>query len=385
MRFLSVVLAMFLGVVSAWGDTLTFKSGNELQGTILQTNGGEYVVLIDHAIYNFAQSSFKAVKKQPPVNAARQGDGRLPDLRDALLSLGQQSWCSNLTQIPATVIDKGIFKNVPYVSFRCGEDYEVNIYGDLKDPAGIEVGVYRALLNSDEAKRGCLRFVSELLNESADREIMRSLNLEKDSQERYGYTFEITPPYAVDADDGWWISVYSEKKLDRSRASGNEMEQITVSKVEPPSEESSWTADEMKFARSPKSDPITVTTTSGDTITHAEVVRVVDSAYVVWRSPTGGMGMTRLETLPEGIRTRLGYDASKAATAYAAEEARKTAARQVPAQVTPPQPYTYELPASYKSYPSSARSSGDTVYVKGYYRKDGTYVRPHTRSSSGRR
>lgn len=39
--------------------------------------------------------------------------------------------------------------------------------------------------------------------------------------------------------------------------------------------------------------------------------------------------------------------------------------------------------SSYRS--SSTSSSGGTVYVKGYTRKDGTYVRPHTRSSPSRR
>lgn len=33
---------------------------------------------------------------------------------------------------------------------------------------------------------------------------------------------------------------------------------------------------------------------------------------------------------------------------------------------------------------STTNSSGD-IYVRGYYRKNGTYVRPHTRSRSGRR
>lgn len=33
---------------------------------------------------------------------------------------------------------------------------------------------------------------------------------------------------------------------------------------------------------------------------------------------------------------------------------------------------------------STTNSSGD-IYVKGYYRKNGTYVRPHTRSRSGKR
>ena len=35
--------------------------------------------------------------------------------------------------------------------------------------------------------------------------------------------------------------------------------------------------------------------------------------------------------------------------------------------------------SSAKSYSTSSKSSGGSVSVKGYYRKDGTYVRPHTR------
>ena len=34
---------------------------------------------------------------------------------------------------------------------------------------------------------------------------------------------------------------------------------------------------------------------------------------------------------------------------------------------------------------NNSTSSGGTVNVRGYYRKDGTYVRPHTRKSSGSR
>lgn len=38
-----------------------------------------------------------------------------------------------------------------------------------------------------------------------------------------------------------------------------------------------------------------------------------------------------------------------------------------------------------KTYSSPRQSSGGTVQVKGYYRKNGTYVRPHTRSAPRRR
>ena|SRR5687767_13513050 len=43
------------------------------------------------------------------------------------------------------------------------------------------------------------------------------------------------------------------------------------------------------------------------------------------------------------------------------------------------------LKSSSSSSNSSSSSSGGTVYVKGYYRKDGTYVRPHTRSAPKRK
>ncbi|RZJ69813.1 hypothetical protein [Flavobacterium sp.] len=57
---------------------------------------------------------------------------------------------------------------------------------------------------------------------------------------------------------------------------------------------------------------------------------------------------------------------------------------------------TYKVPGHYSASPRSASSSGSpstysssssgkTVNVKGYYRKNGTYVQPHTRSAPRRR
>lgn len=52
--------------------------------------------------------------------------------------------------------------------------------------------------------------------------------------------------------------------------------------------------------------------------------------------------------------------------------------------------YSSYTPVSQPSYrstytPSSSTNSGGSVSVKGYYRKDGTYVKPHTRSAPKRR
>jgi hypothetical protein len=46
---------------------------------------------------------------------------------------------------------------------------------------------------------------------------------------------------------------------------------------------------------------------------------------------------------------------------------------------------TSRVPAPSYTAPSSSYSGGGTVHVRGYYRKNGTYVQPHTRSAPHRR
>lgn len=218
---------------------------------------------------------------------------RFADLGACSTIARNQSWGGNLQQIPSTVIDKGVLRDVPYSSLRSG-DYEVNVYGDPADPSCVEVGVYRELVKSDEAKRNCLEYMKVVLRLPADRAVVQALNLEKDAQRREGLTFEVSPETAEDSYGGWWVSVYDEKKLDRSRASRAELEAVSE-------------------AKAPDVPPPVTTATPA----------------------------------PVTARTWSRSDLSL-------------------------------------SRPSSSSSSGGRVYVRGYFRKNGTYVRPHTRSR-GRR
>jgi hypothetical protein len=385
---LYVLAASWLGNFAAFSETLVLHSGSTIEGIVIRTNGDTVLLLTDYGTYGFSKTSIKDIEQEAESPAETPRVGRLSSFQTTILLLNQQTWSSNLKQIPATVIDKGVFKNVPYTSFRCGDDYEVNIYGDLKNPAAIEAGVYRTLLNDDEAKRNCLNFITGLLNQ-ADKEIVQSLNLGKDIKERDGLSFEITPPYAEDAYLGWWISVYSEKKLNRSRASEKEMANISVSKtVATPSEEvSAWSADEMKLARS-QPETITFVNSTGTTVSNAVVVRVVDGAYLIWRQGASG-GMVKLSDLPDSIRTRFGYDQSKATAIYSANEYKREAAAQAAVLASHAQPEAFPVSrqtdfGSYSSggaYSSYVPSGGGRVYVRGYTRKDGTYVQPHTRNA----
>jgi hypothetical protein len=370
----------------AFGDTLVISDGSTISGTIIQTNDDSVLLLTDYAAYNFSRAIFKKVKTEPTKAVEFNSTNRLPDFKHLVLFLSKQPWATNLSPIPATVIDKGILRNVPYSSFRCGEDYEVNIYGDLDHPAGIEIGVYRKLLENGSAKSNSVKFISNLLSQSADKEIVQGLDLKKDLKTRDGLTFEITPPTDEDAYNGWWVSVYSEQKLNLARASDAELKQISIAKSDATKEAgqsenlSSWSADELKLARPSQPPTITFTYKSGTVVSNAEVVHVNDGVSLIWRKNNGTSGgLVRLEELPEELRVQFGYDPAKTAAADALEaqkQAQWQQAQALAAQSAQAAPAPDYSSPTYSGYPSG----GGSVYVHGYYRSNGTYVNAYTRS-----
>ena len=159
----------------AYADSITFSTDRTVTGTILQTNGNNLLLMTDYGTLSYSLAIIKEIKFESLETDETVSTNRMLGSKAALVSLGKQPWAKNLKQIPATVIDKGILRSVPYVSFRCGDDYEVNVYGDPAHPAGIEVGVYRKLLEDRSAKNNCINFIGSLLPQAADRETLGSL------------------------------------------------------------------------------------------------------------------------------------------------------------------------------------------------------------------
>lgn len=381
-QFCSLLACCSLGVPSAFADTLVFSSGRTVSGIVLQTNDVNVLMLTDYGALNYSPAIIKEIKMERAESVDPYGTNRIPDSKNLLLRLSRQPWATNLKQIPATVIDTGIMRNVPYVSFQCGEDYEVNIYGDLDHPAGIEVGVYRKLIENALAKANCAKFMADNLGQATDKEAVRRLDQTKDLKTVDGLTLEITPPSAADAYMGWWISAYLEEKLNRARASADELKGISVAKADvskassPSQNPSAWSAADLKFAR-PSLTTITFTTSSG-TVTNAQVKPYVEGVSLIWSDTnTGSGGIVKLSDLPEELRARLGYDPGKAAFADTLEKEKQQAPAQQQVQVIPG--------SSSPSYNSPSFSGTDRVYVRGYTKKDGTYVQPYTRSSPQRR
>ncbi len=316
LRHLGTVLIYTTLLFSTRADQLIFAKGAPLTGTVLRTNGEEVLLMTGFGTMRFALASIREIKIDHAEVAESNPTNRIPTFTNLLALLSGQSWATGLEQIPATVIDTGILRYVPYMSFRCADDYEVNVYGDLASPAGIEVGVYRKLLSDASAKDNCVKLVTEALGRKEDKQQMAKLRLEKDHQVLDGLTFEVTPPTDPDAYQGWWISVYDEARINTARASEEEMKRISVSKEELSRQAqvmAGWTKEESQKAR-PYYPP---------------TAQTADTSQNHSYSPT-----------PSYVRS-----------------------------------YTSSSP----SY-----SGGGRVYVREYWRKDGTYVQAHTRSAPRR-
>jgi hypothetical protein len=222
-KLTALAILCMAGAVSA--DTIKLKNGD-----------GAVVVRLKYATVTLDKTDIEAIERTKVEEAPAAAPLRLARWDKCIEVVAKRSWAGDLRQIPATVIDKGILKNVPYMSHKSG-NYEFNLYGDPDDPAGIEIGVTKDLLKSDAAKKECLDVVVALLSDAKDAAALKSLDLKPGKTERDGLTFEVTPETAEDAYEGWWISVYHTKLLDEARATEEELKRIAITEEELEKEE----------------------------------------------------------------------------------------------------------------------------------------------------
>jgi hypothetical protein len=300
-----LILALVFAIVQdASADTIHLRNGRTLKGVILKEGSSEVVLKLKYTTATIKRDEIDSIDRTEPEALSKGSQTALASWEKCLEVAVRTDWVADLKPIPATVIDKGVLRNVPYKSFRSG-NYEINIYGDPDNPCCVEIGLYNELLKSDTAKKNCLSFMSNALNRKENRSQLEGLNLSKDKKVSDGLTIEVTPEAAEDAYGGWWISAYDEEALNKARASTEEMKAITQRKSE------------------------------------------IRSSYAA------------------GKKDKKQQDAVK----QNAEKDEDSASEYDPDNL------------KYSRSSAGTPTGGGAVYVRGYYRKNGTYVSPHTRSA----
>jgi len=281
---------LFLGAWLLGGtlraDVVILQYGNIVTGQVLQQDDDGVQIQTKTGTVRYPTSMVKEVRRED----AELSTGRIPSWVTIISQLTTNEWAHEIKQIPATVIDNGSLRNVPYISFRCNTGgYEINIYGDLNKPACVEMGVIGYLVKNNQAKTNCQNFICSVLTSDSDKEFVQALKWNARAFTTNDLTFEITSPEEPDAYGGWWISVYNEDEIEKARASGAELLAITQPKIKPapvvaaplptptaPVENDAWTASDI----STYSRPTANATSSGGGSVYVHSYHRTDGTYV---------------------------------------------------------------------------------------------------------
>lgn len=134
----------------------------------------------------------------------------------------------SFVQIPATRIYGSYLKNVPYLSFYINDYAEMNIYGNPKDPACVELGAYA---HGEKLKRFqtiARQFFAGYIGSREGIAALYHLNLNGDQKRVGNFIYRVTPASDADSQGGWWISIYDPVRLKKARVSDELYNKMTL-------------------------------------------------------------------------------------------------------------------------------------------------------------
>lgn len=216
-------------------DSILLKDGSIASGIIVKNTADSVWIQERYGISKYPKSEITRIRNAADIGmefTASNAKGDLPSWRVMVNDIRNNDRITSLEQVPATAIDNGLYKNVPYLSFRLNEFLEMNIYGDPDDPAAIEFGAYGRQAKNDQIRHALRAFLAGFLSSRKEVSAIYSLPFTGGEICVDTLCFKIIPVNAPDSYGGWWISIFNPGKLTASR-----MDDATYAKVTlPPNE-----------------------------------------------------------------------------------------------------------------------------------------------------
>lgn len=211
-------------------DSLLLRDGRTIRGLIIKNSADSVLIQEEFGETRYLKSEIVRIRDEADkdvlfTDIQRKGD--LPAWRVVANDLRTHDEIKSLVEIPATAIDHGEFKNVPYKSFRVNNDLELNIYGDPNDPSGLELGIYGLRSGNKKLRKVLRAYLAGFLTTREEIAALYSLDLNGGKRQVGPLTIEITPKTAPDAYGAWWISLYHLGELNALRLSPEEYARLT--------------------------------------------------------------------------------------------------------------------------------------------------------------
>lgn len=131
-------------------------------------------------------------------------------------------------QIPATRISNGYLRNVPYLSFHVNKHWEMNIYGNPRDPVCVELGAYERGARLRYFQMIARQFLAGYIGSREGLSTLYHLDLCGDQQRIGKFIYRIMSPSDPESNGGWWISIYDPVRLKKARVSNALYDQMTL-------------------------------------------------------------------------------------------------------------------------------------------------------------
>jgi hypothetical protein len=211
-------------------DQVWLNDGTELRGLILQNTSEMVVLETENGEARIPKDYIRRIDDAPndeAIFADLVGKNELPSWRSIVHDLRIHDSVRVFEQIPPTTIDNGLLRNIPYLSFRANEKWEMNVYGKPDKPVAIEFGFYGASGPDKEARRTFREFFAGHLHSKEQIAALYSLAPDKREARAGKLAFRLIRPGDPDSYGGTWIVVYRPDLIDRARLSNKAYAAIT--------------------------------------------------------------------------------------------------------------------------------------------------------------
>lgn len=154
--------------------------------------------------------------------------GELPSWRSIVHDMRTHDGVKSFEQIPATAINSGLLRNIPYMSFRVNSLSELNVYGPQDNPVAIEFGVYAGRKLSKKRRQIFKEFIAGHLDTREEIGALYRLNPNNRKEQGGKLSFRLIGPDEPDGYGGWWLVVYRPDRIEKARVNEAAYAKVTM-------------------------------------------------------------------------------------------------------------------------------------------------------------
>jgi hypothetical protein len=203
-------------------DQVRLNDGTALSGLILQNTPDMVVLETVNGEAHLPKEYIRRIDDAPngeAVFADIVDKDDLPSWRSVVHDLRTHDSIRIFEQIPPTAIDKGLLRNIPYLSFRANERVEFNVYGDPERPVALEFGIYGERRPNSRTRQIFREFIAGHLGDRNQIRALYNLAPAKRDLRAGKLAFRLILPDDPDGYGATWIVVYRPDGLARARLS----------------------------------------------------------------------------------------------------------------------------------------------------------------------